>query len=210
MALCLDPEDVGLPTGADLRPPAGAAGWWPQGSTCPTLRGGFPAARERRRRDPGATEEQRPFGGWVITQDAAQGHHQPAVIQHLERPTSRMLGGEPVQGGQVAAQTPRGTGRLAHSRTSPVWACWSRFPLRYTRALASMSPAGTQGTAKTDEPPQMRRAAHTARSERTTRSSRRRMLWGLSVSSSWSSAVRSSTESASATALRMRRRLLSA
>ncbi len=54
---------------------------------------------------------------------------------------------------------------------------------------------------------QVRRAAQTVRSVRTVRSSRRRMLCGPPVSRSRSSAVRSSGESLSATAPRMRRRM---
>jgi hypothetical protein len=57
---------------------------------------------------------------------------------------------------------------------------------------------------------QVRRAAHTVRSVRTARSSRRRMLWGPSVWSSRSSAARSSAGSASAPASRMCRKPLSA
>ena len=83
---------------------------------------------------------------------------------------------------------------------APVRACW--LPIR------TSATTGTPG--KPADEGRLRRAAHTVRSVRTARSLRRRMLRGLSVSSSWSRTVRSSAVRVWAALARRRFRLLSA
>lgn len=70
--------------------------------------------------------------------------------------------------------------------------------------------AARYGPARGTAGGQARRAAHTVRSVRTPRSSRRRMLCGPSVSSSRSSAARSSGDSVDSMPPRIRRRPLRA
>jgi hypothetical protein len=71
--------------------------------------------RESKR--PGEGEKPVGVGGWVITQDAGQRQHPPAVLQRLERSGPWMLGGPGLQDRQITVEgigrQPVGPGRIA-------------------------------------------------------------------------------------------------